>query len=193
MFQRTSQLETPSAVPTQGPLVFPVQGLCDPALEGIELLSVNQTYNLGVIFDSTPFFDLFILMYMNFVSFSSLKSLLISAHITDTLFQVFVISYPAYDSFFPTPDLTCQKGPLKHYSCTYLPGLFLWLLFVLTSLVYIHRFPCLCKPSSPLRVQSDNFFGSCAGLRQSLLPAIHSCLFDMPASLLARLFCSAVW
>lgn len=57
--------------------------------------------------------------------------------------------------------LTCQKGPLKHYSSTYLPGLFLWLLFVPTSLVYLHRFPCFCKPSSPLRAVWQFFWQLC--------------------------------
>lgn len=130
---------------------------------------------------------------MNFISFSSLKYLpLFTSQISLFRLLLSLILLMTAFFFFFRPDLTCQKGPLKHYSCTYLPGLFLWFLFVLTSLVYLHRFPCLCKPCSPLRVQFDNFFGSCAGLRQFLLPAIHACLFDMPAGLLAQLFCSTV-
>lgn len=39
------------------------------------------------------------------------------------------------------------------------------------------------------------FLGSCSGsgLRQSLLQAIHSCLFDILASVLAQLLCSVMW
>lgn len=128
-------------------------------LEGIQLLSVDQICNLGVIFDSALFFYLFVFMYINFVSFSSLKSLLISVYITDKYFRLLLsLSLLMTGFFFPLPDLTCQKGPLKYYSCTYLHGLFLCLLFVLASLAYLHRFSCLCKPCSSLRSAVWQFF-----------------------------------
>lgn len=44
MFQRPSQLEIPSAVPVQGPLFFPGQGLWS-CQEGTQLLTVIQIYN----------------------------------------------------------------------------------------------------------------------------------------------------
>lgn len=154
---------------------------------------------IGVIFDFTLFltslffWPVYLDVYEFYFLFFSKASSYLCSHHRYAFLGFCYLSSCLWQLFFPRPDLTRQKGPLKHYSWTSLPGLFLWFLFVLTPLVYLHRFPCLCKPCSPLRVQFDNFFGSCAGLRQFLLPATRACLFDMPAGLLAQLFCSAVW
>lgn len=174
--------------PHKDPGFFPAWKACNYSLS-------IRPYNLEAIFDFTLFF-LTCLSWCIWILFPFLLwSLFLSLSTSQICFSRLLLSLILLMTAFLSydwPDLSKRSLETLFFHLSPWP-ISVAPFFVPTSLAYLHRFSCLCKPSSPLRAQSDIFFGSYAGLKQSLLPAIRSCLFNMPTHLLAQLFCSALW